>query len=392
MMDREPIYRPVRARACLSFKSYTLKYHDVRHEPVGVRGLPRASLTVYLSKHDIQKYELKIFRIDGQSQLEIEIKQEIEIFRNEGEYCGAHDVGVFSAQEACPSGQKTTSGECCRQCPPGEGVVKPCGETQTECQPCQDSETFSENFSHTEQCTACTDCTGLLRMETPCTDANDATCVCDYGYFMSRFSGRCELCTACPVGSGVLRRCSAFDDTSCETCTEDTYSDQESELNLCLPCTICEDTEELQHCTPVSDTVCQVDLNIVNTSSTPLPALEDTEPPFDVNLPPEAPPEPTDILEIREPTVGPEPTKLGLGDNLIPLYASIVPAVLLGLVAFIVIKRWKSCKPNKQEGSNRSGTENPSQTPSPEGEKLHSDSGISVDSQSLQEGQGLSHT
>lgn len=118
-------------------------------------------------------------------------------------------------------------------------------------------ETFSENFSHTEQCRKCTDCTGLLRMETPCTDANDATCVCDYGYFMSQLSGRCELCTACPVGSGVLRRCSALEDTSCETCTEDTYSDQESELNLCLPCTICDDTEELQHCTSFSDTVCQ---------------------------------------------------------------------------------------------------------------------------------------
>ncbi|KAL7869987.1 hypothetical protein AOLI_G00139750 [Acnodon oligacanthus] len=54
--------------------------------------------------------------------------------------------------------------------------------------------------------------------------------------------------------------------------------------------------------------------------------------------------------------------------------------------------RWNSCKHNKQDSSNRSGTANPSQTPSPEGEKLHSDSGISVDSQSLQEGQGLPHT
>ncbi|TTT95459.1 Tumor necrosis factor receptor superfamily member 16 [Bagarius yarrelli] len=267
-------------------------------------------------------------------------------------------VGVFSARHVCNSGAFTTSGECCKQCPPGEGVVQSCGATQTVCEPCLDSETFSEHFSHTEKCSRCTDCSGLLRMEKPCTDTDDATCVCDYGYFMSEITGQCQACTACPLGSGVLRRCSPTRDTICETCIDDTYSDQESELNLCLPCTICEDTEELQHCTPVSDTVCQ------------------------------GLPESTDTM----PTVGPETEKLGLGYNLIPLYASIVPTVLLGLVAFIIIKRWKSCKHNKQDGGNRSGTENPSQTPSPEGEKLHSDSGISVDSQSLQEGQGLQHT
>lgn len=49
-------------------------------------------------------------------------------------------VGVFSAQKACNSGKYTASGECCKQCPPGEGVVQPCGETQTVCQPCLDSE------------------------------------------------------------------------------------------------------------------------------------------------------------------------------------------------------------------------------------------------------------
>lgn len=47
--------------------------------------------------------------------------------------------------------------------------------------------------------------------------------------------------------------------------------------------------------------------------------------------------------------------------------------------------RWNSCKQNKQGANNC--TPNQNQTPSPEGEKLHSDSGISVDSQSLQEQQ-----
>uniref|UniRef100_A0A8C4TF02 Nerve growth factor receptor a (TNFR superfamily, member 16) n=1 Tax=Erpetoichthys calabaricus TaxID=27687 RepID=A0A8C4TF02_ERPCA len=69
--------------------------------------------------------------------------------------------------------------------------------------------------------------------------------------------------------------------------------------------------------------------------------------------------------------------------NLIPIYCSILAAVVVGLVAYIVFKRWNSCKQNKQAANNRTVN----QTPSPEGEKLHSDSGISVDSQSLQEQQ-----
>lgn len=48
-------------------------------------------------------------------------------------------------------------------------------------------------------------------------------------------------------------------------------------------------------------------------------------------------------------------------------------------VEFFFTSRWNSCKQNKQGANNRPVN----QTPSPEGEKLHSDSGISVDSQSL---------
>lgn len=48
--------------------------------------------------------------------------------------------------------------------------------------------------------------------------------------------------------------------------------------------------------------------------------------------------------------------------------------------------RWNSCKQNKPGANSRPVN----QTPPPEGEKLHSDSGISVDSQSLHDQQ--SHT
>src|SRR4029434_8363852 len=45
-------------------------------------------------------------------------------------------------------------------------------------------------------------------------------------------------------------------------------------------------------------------------------------------------------------------------------------------VCVCACNRWNSCRKNKQGAGIRAGTANPSQTPSPEGEKLHSDSGI----------------
>ncbi|XP_065113815.2 nerve growth factor receptor b isoform X2 [Paramisgurnus dabryanus] len=275
---------------------------------------------------------------------------------------------VLSRQNPCPSNAFTEKGECCKQCQPGEGMEKPCGKEQTVCEPCLDSETFSENFSHQEQCQPCTSCSERMRMLTPCTDSNDAYCVCNYGFFLSSVTSRCEPCTVCPVGQGVLSRCNYDRDTICEECMDETFSDQETSLDPCMPCTVCEQPDiELKSCTPVSDAVCQ-----------------------DVSYADKSPPEgPMENVTTADPGLRKLP---GLSDNLIPIYTSILAAVLLGLVAFIIFKRWNSCKQNKHGANNRACSANPSQTPSPEGEKLHSDSGISVDSQSLQEGQGPPHT
>lgn len=292
-------------------------------------------------------------------------------------------VGALANKEDCLSGQYTTSGECCVQCQPGEGVIKSCGVTQTVCAPCLDSETFSENFSHTEKCQPCTICTGLLRMKAPCTDSNDATCVCNYNYYMNEFSQRCEPCTKCPEGQGMLLSCEFDHDTVCEECTGDTYSDQESSREPCIPCTTCDDGEALQQCTSVSDTVCPAP-TIYEPVSPTLFASNST-PNYDFppdSLPPEGP---TDTTTTTDNGDSKEPIH-HLNDKLIPIYCSILAAVVVGLVAFIIFKRWNSCKQNKQGANNCTANQN--QTPSPEGEKLHSDSGISVDSQSLQEQQG----
>lgn len=94
-------------------------------------------------------------------------------------------------------------------------------------------------------------------MKTPCTDSNDATCACNYGYYMNTLSQQCEPCTMCPEGQGVLLSCELDHDTTCEECEEDTYSDQESLRDPCIPCTSCDDSEILHPCTSVTDTVCQ---------------------------------------------------------------------------------------------------------------------------------------
>lgn len=299
-------------------------------------------------------------------------------------------VGALANQEDCLSGQYTTSGECCVQCQPGEGVVQPCGATQTVCAPCLDSETFSENFSHTEKCQPCTVCTGLLRMKAPCTDSNDATCVCNYGFYRNEVSQQCEPCTRCPEGQGMLYSCDFNHDTVCEECNGDTYSDQESSREPCIPCTTCDEGETLHPCTSVTDTICQVTYPSVPPTLFSMPPYDDFSPD---GPPPEVPIESTTTTTTTT-TNGDSQERLydGLNDKLIPIYCSILAAVVVGLVAFIIFKRWNSCKQNKQGANNCTANQN--QTPSPEGEKLHSDSGISVDSQSLQEqqAQNQAHT
>ncbi|NWW72943.1 TNR16 factor, partial [Climacteris rufus] len=124
--------------------------------------------------------------------------------------------------------------------------------------------------------------------------------------------------------------------------------------------------------------------------TTPSPSLAGSE------SPEAASPDPPSSQGAGSTTAGTVPTAMGssqpvlthgTADSLIPVYCSILAAVVLGLLAYIAFKRWNSCKQNKQGANNRPVN----QTPSPEGEKLHSDSGISVDSQSLHEQQPPGH-
>uniref|UniRef100_A0A4X2KLF9 Tumor necrosis factor receptor superfamily member 16 n=2 Tax=Vombatus ursinus TaxID=29139 RepID=A0A4X2KLF9_VOMUR len=301
-------------------------------------------------------------------------------------------VSMGEVKEDCATNLYTESGECCRACNLGEGVAQPCGVNQTVCEPCLDSVTFSDTISATEACKPCTECVGLQSMSAPCVEADDAVCRCAYGYYQDEDSGLCKPCSVCEPGSGLVFSCQDKQNTVCEVCPEGTYSDEANHVDPCLPCTACEETErETRECTRWSDRECEEIPARWTTRTTPLLG-SDSPPPItqEPHEPPEPETEASTVADVVTTVMGssqPVVTR-GTTDNLIPVYCSILAAVVVGLLAYIVFKRWNSCKQNKQGANNRPVN----QTPSPEGEKLHSDSGISVDSQSLHDQQPQTQT
>ncbi|NXP08741.1 TNR16 factor, partial [Thinocorus orbignyianus] len=244
--------------------------------------------------------------------------------------------------------------------------------------------TYSDTVSATEPCKPCTQCVGLQSMSAPCVESDDAVCRCAYGYYQDEPSGSCRECQVCQVGFGLVYPCRDSQDTVCEECPEGTFSSEANFVDPCLPCTTCEDNEVLvKECTATSDAECR-DLHPRWTTHTPsLVGSDSPEPvtrdPFSTEVVPSTLADTvTTVMGSSQPVVS-----RGTADNLIPVYCSILAAVVVGLVAYIAFKRWNNCKQNKQGANNRPVN----QTPSPEGEKLHSDSGISVDSQSLHDQQ-----
>uniref|UniRef100_A0A803XPH5 Death domain-containing protein n=1 Tax=Meleagris gallopavo TaxID=9103 RepID=A0A803XPH5_MELGA len=70
-----------------------------------------------------------------------------------------------------------------------------------------------------------------------------------------------------------------------------------------------------------------------------------------------------------------------VGQNIIPVYCSLLAAVVVGLLAYVAFKCWHTCRQKQQLAKARAaelGT-------AAEGEKLHSDSGVFLDTHSLQE-------
>ncbi|XP_068790140.1 death domain-containing membrane protein NRADD-like [Struthio camelus] len=189
-------------------------------------------------------------------------------------------------------------------------------------------------------------------------------------------AGRC--CAACPPGFGVAVPC-GLADTQCEPCRENrTFSAVSSAAERCRPCQPgCAAGEVmLRACGPRSDTLCM---------EKDLPMLKRVEgQPGEAAAPGEGSAAPNASAAGAD--FGP-PAPEDAGKNIIPVYCSILAAVVVGLLAYVAFKCWHTCKQKQQLAKARAGELG---TAVPEGEKLHSDSGVFLDTHSLQEPHQLS--
>ncbi|XP_032090700.1 tumor necrosis factor receptor superfamily member 16 [Thamnophis elegans] len=217
-------------------------------------------------------------------------------------------------------------------------------------------------------------------MLAPCVESDNTICKCIYGFYLDE-NNNCKKCRICEIGYGLVYPCGENQNTLCEKCPAGTYSDEANHVDPCFPCTVCEEDEIIEkNCTPTSDAKCR-DF-YPGTPKSPFPVTNFSET-LDISETTVMSTTMTTVMGSSQPVI-----RSGTADNLIPVYCSILAAVVVGLVAYIAFKRWNSCKQNKQGANNRPVN----QTPSPEGEKLHSDSGISVDSQSLHDQQPPTQT
>ncbi|XP_061677072.1 tumor necrosis factor receptor superfamily member 16 [Syngnathoides biaculeatus] len=240
--------------------------------------------------------------------------------------------------DTCASGKFTESGECCRACPAGFGVAAECGKEDTKCSPCPQG-TFSSS-EDLGRCLPCSRCPYGVPTSAACSAAEDTQCECDGGFF-----------------------------TQCRLCAPGTFSEEHANTKPCQTCARCKDSEvEIRACMPNSDTICMdKKLHILSRDTPSWTGVEEV------------------TAGGRSPAPGtPKFTPQGeKGGNNILAYVSVLAAVVLGLLVYVAYKCWRSCK-QKQALSKARAAELGA---SPEGEKLQSDSGVFLDSQSLQDNQ-----
>ncbi|XP_077123994.1 tumor necrosis factor receptor superfamily member 16-like [Ranitomeya variabilis] len=285
-------------------------------------------------------------------------------------------IAKVAAQDECQGGA------CCSLCPPGYGVSVPC---RTVCEPCTEGSTFSDVSSATERCRPCSTCQGALQtLNATCTAEHDAACHCPEGYYLHSEDGVCLACHVCSKGSGAKTPCTRTENTQCQPCPQGFYSEVKSSRSPCLPCrSRCLETEvQIGDCTPHHDILCMnKDVPILkrkDDNSTTYTSLEDGN---------------KDLIILRRADgSGHIDNTTGSGTpqfippednskNIIPVYCSILAAVVVGLIGYVAFKCWVTCKQKKLLAKQRAGE----LAASGEGEKLHSDSGVFLDTHSLQD-------
>uniref|UniRef100_A0A8C3FZK7 Neurotrophin receptor associated death domain n=1 Tax=Cyclopterus lumpus TaxID=8103 RepID=A0A8C3FZK7_CYCLU len=276
--------------------------------------------------------------------------------------------------DACASGKFTESGQCCRLCPAGFGLKVDCGKEDTKCTPCPQDRTFSSSDG-LGPCLACAKCPPSVPMVASCSATQDTQCECDNGFFFLSNHGLCAPCSKCTRGEGAIQACGPQGDTQCQICGPGTFSEERISTKPCQTCTRCSDSEpkcvsDVQmQCLPVSISI-DKKLHILSR-----PALGGSDA--------------TRLPGVEEGETSPAPGTPKLipqdegGSNHILAYVSVLAAVVLGLLLYVAYKCWRSCKQKRALSKARAAELGAS----PEGEKLQSDSGVFLDSQSLQDNQ-----
>ncbi|KAF3691863.1 Tumor necrosis factor receptor superfamily member 16 [Channa argus] len=283
---------------------------------------------------------------------------------------------------ACVSNQFTESGQCCSLCPAGFAVEVKCGKEDTKCIPCPQG-TFSPSESLSLSCLPCTECPSGVPRLASCSAKQDTQCDCDHGFFFLRTFGLCAPCSKCNRGEGAVRDCSPKQNTLCQKCGPGTFSEEYSTTKPCQNCTQCSDSEvEIRACMPNSDTLCMDKTLHILSRPAESDGARDTP---DLS-------EQEDLIEKAGSSPAPGTPKFTPqddgGSNNILVYVSVLAAVVLGLLIYVAYKCWRSCKQKAALSKARAaelGT-------SLEGEKLQSDSGVFLDSHSLQDNQNSKGT
>jgi len=292
--------------------------------------------------------------------------------------------------DVCASERYTEAGECCEVCPPGTRVVRECGKENTQCEPCQEGVTFSL-LEDSRECQACGRCPRATLVS--CNLTHNALCECtrEHHYrWGDEFDSLCMPCSTCPRGSGVAQACGPRNNTVCEACPAGvSFSEEARTYKPCTNCTRCQDNEvELRACQPNADTICMDKQLHFNTrpmgsdgARDPLPrrpSVGATGEEEDGDMEATGSPRPP---HSSVPRLTPHAEDAG-GSNIL-VYVSVLAAVVLGLLLYVAYKCWRSCQQKQALGKARAAELNNA----PEGEKLHSDSGVFLDSHSLQDTQ-----
>ncbi|XP_053700166.1 tumor necrosis factor receptor superfamily member 16 [Synchiropus splendidus] len=271
--------------------------------------------------------------------------------------------------DSCASEKFTDAGACCSLCPAGFGVEVECGRQDTECRPCPQG-TFSEGLG---PCLPCSKCSSSAPMAAACTAAEDTQCRCKPGSFFLAQSGWCASCSKCNRGEGAVRQCGLRGDVQCRVCGPGSFMEEHRHSKPCQTCTQCSDSEvEIRACMANSDTLCMdKKLHILSRPAEADGSRDSSRWPVTEEYPAPGTPKFTPQDEG------------GGGNNNILLYVSVLAAVVLGLLVYVAYKCWRSCKQKKALSKARAAELGAS----PEGEKLQSDSGVFLDSHSVQDSQ-----